>query len=102
MKCLVFQCILYILWLLIFYSECVKFRPPLWSGGQSSWLQIQRSWFDSRRYQIFWNGVHSASWVQLRSCLKKKGAAPVYKTKNTAVGIRPADHVARFIRKSWH
>jgi hypothetical protein len=21
--------------------------------GQSSWLQIQRSWFDSRRYQIF-------------------------------------------------
>jgi hypothetical protein len=22
----------------------------LWSGGQSSWLQIQRSGFDSRRY----------------------------------------------------
>jgi hypothetical protein len=28
--------------------------PPLWSSGQSSWLQIQRSWFNSRRYQIFW------------------------------------------------
>jgi hypothetical protein len=28
-------------------------RPPLWSGGQSSWLQIQRSGFDCRRYQIF-------------------------------------------------
>jgi hypothetical protein len=28
--------------------------PPLWSVGQSSWLQIQRSEFDSRRYQIFW------------------------------------------------
>jgi hypothetical protein len=27
--------------------------PPLWSSGQSSWLQIQRSGFDSRRYQIF-------------------------------------------------
>jgi hypothetical protein len=27
---------------------------PLWSSGQSSWLQIQRSEFDSRRYQIFW------------------------------------------------
>jgi hypothetical protein len=27
--------------------------PPLWSTGQSSWLQIRRSWFDSRRYQIF-------------------------------------------------
>jgi hypothetical protein len=27
--------------------------PPLWSSGQSSWLQIQRSRFESRRYQIF-------------------------------------------------
>jgi hypothetical protein len=28
-------------------------EPPLWSSGQSSWLQIQRSGFNSRRYQIF-------------------------------------------------
>ena len=33
--------------------------------------------FDSRRYQIFWvvvglDGVHSASWGQLRSYLNKK------------------------------
>jgi hypothetical protein len=27
--------------------------PPLWSSGQSSWLQIQGPGFDSRRYQIF-------------------------------------------------
>jgi hypothetical protein len=27
-------------------------RPPLWSSGQSFWLQIQRSGFDSLRYQI--------------------------------------------------
>jgi hypothetical protein len=27
------------------------------SYGQSSWLQIQRSEFDSRRYQIFWEVV---------------------------------------------
>jgi hypothetical protein len=27
--------------------------PPLWSSGQSSWLHIQRSEFDSRRYHIF-------------------------------------------------
>jgi hypothetical protein len=27
--------------------------PPLLSSGESSWLQIQRSGFDSRRYQIF-------------------------------------------------
>jgi hypothetical protein len=26
---------------------------PLWSGGQSSGLQIQRSGFNSRHYQIF-------------------------------------------------
>jgi hypothetical protein len=26
-------------------------RPPLWSSGQSSWLQIWRPGFDSRHYQ---------------------------------------------------
>jgi hypothetical protein len=31
-------------------------RPPLWSSGQSSWLQIRRRRFDSRHYQIFWGG----------------------------------------------
>jgi hypothetical protein len=33
--------------------------------------------------------------------LDRKVEAPVYKTENTAGGIRHADHVARFIRKSW-
>jgi hypothetical protein len=32
-------------------------RPPLWSRGQSSWLQTQRSGFNSRHYQIFWEVV---------------------------------------------
>jgi hypothetical protein len=27
--------------------------PRLWYSGQNSWLKIQRSGFDSRRYQIF-------------------------------------------------
>jgi hypothetical protein len=31
-----------------FHSVC---RPPLWSSGQSSWLQIRRPGFDSRNYQ---------------------------------------------------
>jgi hypothetical protein len=31
--------------------------PPLWFNGLSSWLQIQRSGFDSRRYHIFWEVV---------------------------------------------
>jgi hypothetical protein len=36
-----------------FLSKC-RHGPPLWSSGQSSWLKIQRSGFDSRGYQIFW------------------------------------------------
>jgi hypothetical protein len=32
-------------------------RPSLWPSGQSSWLQIQRSGFDSQRNQIFWEVV---------------------------------------------
>jgi hypothetical protein len=31
--------------------------------------------------------------------MKEKVAAPVYKSENTAVGIRHADHVASSIRK---
>jgi hypothetical protein len=38
-------------WIYICYVE--ESRPPLWCSGQSSWLQIERSGFDSRRYQIF-------------------------------------------------
>jgi hypothetical protein len=33
--------------------------------------------------------------------LDRKVAAPVYRTENTAEGIRHADHMAPFIRKSW-
>jgi hypothetical protein len=32
-------------------------RPPLWYCGQSSCLQIQKSGFDFRRYQISWGVV---------------------------------------------
>jgi hypothetical protein len=41
----------------LFLSFINKFKKMLlvpWSSGQSSWLQIQRSGFDSQRYQIFW------------------------------------------------
>jgi hypothetical protein len=37
-------------------SLCLSW-PPLWSSGQGSWLQIQRSKFDSWGYQIFWEVV---------------------------------------------
>jgi hypothetical protein len=32
-------------------------ETELWSSGRSSWLQIQRSRFDSRHFQIFWEIV---------------------------------------------
>jgi hypothetical protein len=48
-----------------------------------------------------WNGVHSASWVQLRRNLIEKYRLLSRKAENTAVGIRHANHVAPFIRKSW-
>jgi hypothetical protein len=31
--------------------EVLDQRPPLWSSGQSSWLQIRRPGFVSRHYQ---------------------------------------------------
>jgi hypothetical protein len=34
-----------------FRKELVHKWPPLWSSGQSSWLQIRRPGFDSRHYQ---------------------------------------------------
>jgi hypothetical protein len=52
--------------------------------------------------QWVWNRVHSALWVHSRSYLEEKIAAPVYKAKNTAVGICYADLVAPSVRKSWH
>jgi hypothetical protein len=36
---------------IIFIVSIVYFWPPLWSGGQSSWLQMRRPGFDSRHYQ---------------------------------------------------
>jgi hypothetical protein len=35
----------------------VFWGPSLWSSGQSSWLLIQGSGFDSQCYQIFWEVV---------------------------------------------
>jgi hypothetical protein len=42
-------------WIYICYVE--ESRPPLWSSCQSSWLQNQRSGFDYRSYQTFWEVV---------------------------------------------
>jgi hypothetical protein len=39
------------------YTDPVSLWPPLWSSGQSLWLQIHMNGFDSRRYQIYWELV---------------------------------------------
>jgi hypothetical protein len=60
--------------------------PPLWSSGQSSWLQIQMSGFDSLRCQIFWEIVFleraPLSLVRItEELLNGKVAAPGLKTE---------------------
>jgi hypothetical protein len=41
-------------WIHLCNTYYEHFWSSLWSSCQSSWLQIQRFGFDSRRYQIFW------------------------------------------------
>jgi hypothetical protein len=42
---------MYRIYRFLIYYKCMW--PPLWSSGQRSWPQIQRSGFDSRRHHIF-------------------------------------------------
>jgi hypothetical protein len=63
--------------------------------------------FDSRHFQIFWeaavwNGVHSASWGQLRSYLKEKQRLRSIRPRLTTVGISCADHATPSIGKGRH
>jgi hypothetical protein len=77
--------------------------PPLWSSGQSSWLQIYRTRFDSRHYQnkklvgVERGPLSLVSTTE--ELLDRKVAAPVYKTENTVVGIRCADQATFSILK---
>jgi hypothetical protein len=55
-------------------------RPPLWSSGQSSWLQIRTPGFDSRHYQkkvvgLEWGALSLVSTTE--ELLDRKVAAPV-------------------------
>jgi hypothetical protein len=92
---------------LIYICYVEESRPPLWSSGQMSWVQIQRSGFDSRRYQIFWELV-GLEWGPLgpvstiEELLGKKSSGFGLENENTAVGIHCADHATPSIRKSWH
>jgi hypothetical protein len=83
-------------------------RSPLWSSGQSLWLQIQRSGFDSQHYQIFLEVV----------CLERDPLSLVSTTeeplerKSSGSGLEIRAYGRRgsaalttrhpSIRKSWH
>jgi hypothetical protein len=76
-------------------------RPPPWSSVQSSWLQIQRSGFDSRCYQIFCEVVGlergPLSLVSaIEELLERKGSGSGLETE--AVSIRRADHATPSIQ----
>jgi hypothetical protein len=58
--------------------QLIEFNYMVWSNGQSSWLQIQRSGFDSRHYQIFWEVVYLEQGpLSLVSAMEEKVAALV-------------------------
>jgi hypothetical protein len=79
----------------------------MWSGGQSSRLQIQKSGFDSWHYQIFWE-VMSLEQGPLslvgttEELLERKSNGSSLESWEYGLGILHADHVAPSIRKSWH
>jgi hypothetical protein len=86
-----------------FYVE--ESRPPLRSSGQSSWLQIQMSGFDSWRYKIFWEVVGLEQgplslMSTIEELLGRKVAALVQNAENMSIRIRHAVLVAPSIRKS--
>jgi hypothetical protein len=88
----------------IIFSLVLRQGLPLWSSGQSSWLQIRRPWFDSRHYQKEVVGLERGPFSLVSTTeelLDRKVATPVYKIENTAVGIRRAHQVAPSIRKNW-
>jgi hypothetical protein len=63
----------------------------LWSSAQSSWLQIQRSGFDSQRYQILWE-VMSLEWdpLSLVSTIEE-----LLESKSSVFGLENRDYGRR-------
>jgi hypothetical protein len=88
-------------------KKVVRDWPPLWSSGQSSWLQIQRSGFDSWCYQISWKvGVWNGGSLSLVSTIDE-----LLERKSSSSGLENRDYGCRgpvaltwhpSIRKSWH
>jgi hypothetical protein len=92
-------------WIYICYVE--ESSPTLCSSGQSSWLQIQRSGFDSRRYQISWEVVGleqiPLSLVNtIEELLERKSSGSGLESQE--YGRRDPSHwpCSTSICKSWH
>jgi hypothetical protein len=65
--------------------------------GQSSWLQIQRSEFDSRHYQIFWEFVGLergplSLMSTIEELLERKISGSGLESREYGVGIHHAHH----------
>jgi hypothetical protein len=64
-------------------------RPPVWSSGQSSWLQIQRSVFDFLLYLIFWEVVGlERDLLSLLSIIEE-----LFERKSSDYGLEHRDYV---------
>jgi hypothetical protein len=101
--CPISSCVLKLIRFLYYLIERWK---PLWSSAQSSWLQIQRSGFDSRRYRIFWQVVglerSPLSLVStIEELLERHSSGSGLETEITAVGIRHNDRTTQSNRKTW-
>jgi hypothetical protein len=76
----------------------------VWSNGQSSWLQIQRSGFDYLRYQIFQEviGLELGPFSvvsTIEELLGKNSSGSGLEGVSTATGIRYADHATPLYQK---
>jgi hypothetical protein len=71
--------------------------PLLLSSGQSSWLHIQRSGFDSRCYQIFWEilGLERGS-LSLMSIIEE-----LLERKSSGSGLGNRDYGCRIRRADY-
>jgi hypothetical protein len=86
---------------LLFVSDSLTASVVWWSEFLATDPEVG---FDSRHYQkkVMCLERGPLSLVStIEELLDRKVTAHVYKTENAAVGIRHADHVAYFSRKSW-